>query len=95
VIWTPLTLYKRSLHDFLVAGIAGVLALFLYSLACKTYSVFADIMRSAVDLFHFKLMEDLHLRLPTWLEEEKLLWERVGNVTGYARKESIRYTHGK
>jgi hypothetical protein len=93
LVVTPWMLYRRSILEFAVAGAAGLLSLWLYSLACNSYEVFADMMRGAVDLFRFKLLDDLHLALPNGPEEEKFLWERLGNMTGYARKEIIRYKH--
>jgi hypothetical protein len=66
-----------SVLEFAVAGAAGLLSLGLYSLACSSYEVFADVMRGAVDLFRFKLLDDLHLGLPNGLEEERFLWERL------------------
>jgi hypothetical protein len=93
LVVTPWMLYRKSTLEFAVAGAAGLLSLWLYSLACNSYEVFADMMRGAVDLFRFKLIDDLHLALPNGPEEEKFLWERLGNITGYARKEIIRYKH--
>ena len=93
LVWTPWMLAQGALLEFGIAGAAGLLSLWLYSLACNSYAVFADVMRSAVDLFRFKLLDDLHLGLPSRPEEESFLWERLGNITGYARKEIIQYKH--
>ncbi len=93
LIWTPWMFFQRASVEFAVAGVAGFLSIWLYSLACSSYAVFADVMRSAVDLFRFKLLDDLHLGLPARPEEESYLWERLGNITGYARKEIIQYKH--
>jgi hypothetical protein len=94
LVFTPWMFFNRtSVLGFAVAGAAGLLSLWLYSLACSSYEVFADVMRGAVDLFRFRLLDDLHLGLPNGPEEERFLWERLGNMTGYARKEIIRYKH--
>jgi|SRR5579864_930150 len=93
LIFTPWMFFRGASLEFVAAGAAGFLSLWLYSLACSSYAVFADVMRSAVDLFRFKLLDDLHLGLPVRPEEESFLWERLGDITGYARKEIIQYKH--
>jgi hypothetical protein len=93
LVLTPWMWFRGAALEFAVAGSAGFLSLGLYSLACASYQVFADVMRGAVDLFRFKLLDDLHLGLPGGQEEEQFLWERLGNITGFARKEIIRYKH--
>src|SRR5262249_13804957 len=64
LVWTPWMLVQGAFPEFAIAGAAGLLSLWLYSLACSSYAVFADVMRSAVDLFRFKLLDDLHIALP-------------------------------
>lgn len=92
----------RSLKGFLIAGVMGPLVAFgAYTLACRAYSVFADVMRSGVDLFRFKVLSDLHLPLPLGLEEERIAWRNLASVMGYLNLEnpdgtkiSISYRHG-
>jgi hypothetical protein len=77
-------LIYRSAHDFVVIGIIGPLVVFLlYVLCCRAYNVFADLMRSCVDLFRFKVLSDLHIPLPLGLEEERQVWHGVANLMGY------------
>ena len=79
----------RSVEAFLAAGILGPLVAYgAYALACRAYSVFADVMRTGVDLFRFKLLGDLHLPLPLGLEEERILWQNLASVMGYLNLES-------
>lgn len=95
-------LVLRSLKGFLIAGVVGPLvAVGAYTLACRAYSVFADVMRSGVDLFRFKVLSDLHLPLPLGLEEERVAWRNLASVMGYLNLESpdgtrisITYKHG-
>jgi len=74
----------RLANDFLYVGILGPLVgISAYLLGCRAYSVFADLMRSCVDLFRFKVLSDLHLPLPPGLEEEKAAWQDLANLMGY------------
>ena len=92
-IWTPLVFFKGSVLEFLLVGSSGFLSLALYSLACNAYRIFADLMRGTVDLYRFKLLAALHVPLPGGSEEEMLLWQRLGNKTGYARTERFLFKH--
>ena len=95
-------LVLRSLKGFIIAGVVGPLVAFgAYTLACRAYSVFADVMRTGVDLFRFKLLSDLHLPLPLGLEEERVAWRNLASVMGYLNLEkpdgtkiSMTYKHG-
>jgi len=58
-------------------------------LGCRAYSVFADLMRSCIDLFRFKVLSDLHMPLPPGLEEEKSMWQDLANLMGYENSTSI------
>jgi hypothetical protein len=74
----------RSVVDFVIIGVVGPLVAHgAYELACRAYKVFADVMRTGVDLFRFKVLTDLHLPLPLGLEEERIAWLTLANVMGY------------
>lgn len=92
-IWTTLAFFKGSIPEFLLAGSSAYFSVVFYVLACNAYRVFADLMRGTVDLFRFKLLTALHLPLPGGSEEEMLLWQRLGNKTGYARTERFLFKH--
>lgn len=103
VAWLVLELLVvRSVRGFIMAGVAGPLvAMAAYSLACRACAVFADVMRTAVDLFRFKVLSDLHLPLPPGLEEERVAWRDLANVMGYLNLRqadggpiSVTYKHG-
>ena len=85
IVWLILELsYFYNGKVFIGVGVVGPLTCFLaYRLACRSYSVFADLMRSCVDLFRFKVLGDLHLPLPPGLEEERVAWQDLANVMGY------------
>jgi hypothetical protein len=92
VVWllAELTVF-HSRADFLAVGIVGPLvAVAAYALSCRAYNVFADTMRTCVDLFRFKVLSDLHLPLPPGLEEEKIAWQDLASVMGYENLESER-----
>ena len=95
VIWAPLLWLKyASPRQALIVAILGVVLIAgLYGLACHSYRVFADLMRSCVDLFRFNLIKDLHLPLPFGTDEERRLWLRLGELTGYGEEQSFRYGH--
>ncbi len=90
VSWLMLELvFFRSVADFVLIGIVGpVLTIGAHCLSRRAYGVFADVMRSCVDLFRFRVLTDLHLPLPAGLEEEKTAWQNLANVMGYENPES-------
>ena len=93
-IWTAalLWVYPDSRQsEFRVVGIGGALVTAaFYWLACQIYGVFADVMRSAVDLFRFNLLQSLRISQPYGSEEERALWVRLGNLIGYETKNNLR-----
>ncbi len=87
-----LTLPTSTVRQFLTVGIAGTLAaMTFYTLACESYRVFADVMRSAVDLFRFQMLKALSIPLPADSDDEKDLWLRLGNATGFLDPQDFRY----
>jgi hypothetical protein len=90
ITWLLLQLFLfRRPVEFLYIGMIGPLvSVVAYQLSCRAYSVFADLMRSCVDLFRFKVLTDLHLPLPLGLEEEKAAWQDLANLMGYENTQS-------
>ncbi|MGA9355912.1 MAG: hypothetical protein WBV46_19655, partial [Terriglobales bacterium] len=90
IAWLLLQLLVfRRPAEFLSIGMIGpVVSVLAYQLSCRAYSVFADLMRSCVDLFRFKVLTDLHLPLPLGLEEEKAAWQDLANLMGYENTQS-------
>jgi len=93
--WTValLRIYPNSTElEFRLISIGGVfLTLALYEMSCQSYRVFADVMRSAVDLFRFKMLELLRMPPQYGSEEERDLWLRLGNAVGYGKHERFTY----
>jgi hypothetical protein len=78
--------------DFLAVVILGpIAARCLYLAACQNYLVFADQMRSAIDLYRTDLIDQLHLPRPSGNREEQDMWDRVGGWLGYADECDINY----
>jgi hypothetical protein len=84
-VWSViLALTSANIVLFLVVVIAGPLLVRLwYSLACQMYVVFADAMRSAIDLLRFKLIQAYHLPLPAGSSDERRLWQELAARVGY------------
>jgi hypothetical protein len=96
IVWTVALLFFRgtTVRQFLTVGIAGpVCAVAFYALACESYRVFADVLRSCVDLFRFQVLTALHLPLPADSNDEKDLWLRLGVATGFMDPEDFQYQH--
>jgi hypothetical protein len=71
VVWgTVLPLVSSSYITFLAIGIGGPLLTYgWYLLATHRYRIFADLVRSSVDLYRFDLLKDLHTPPPYVIEE--------------------------
>jgi hypothetical protein len=84
-VWCALLVVVYPSRDqFLIVGIAGpVVTRALYLLVCHSYLVLADVIRSAVDLFRFDLLKELHQPLPYGIDEERRVWLRLGQMIGY------------
>jgi hypothetical protein len=83
-----------TVREFLTVSISGTVSVVaFYLLACEAYRVFADVMRASVDLMRFQVLQALHLSLPAGIDEEKDLWFRLGNATGFLEPESFQYKH--
>lgn len=84
-VWTVvLWAASANLSLFLSVVLSGpVLTRLSYALACQMYVVFADAMRSAVDLLRFKLIQAYHLPLPAGSGEERMLWQDLASRVGY------------
>jgi hypothetical protein len=91
IIWIPYLGVERR-HATLFRAVAIGVPLFawlLYGAACRAYIVFADHARTAVDYFRFDVLRGLRLNDPAGTEEERILWERLGNLIGYANSGAV------
>ena len=96
LFWTPTLLWwfpNSTVREFLTVAIGGtVMAAAFYLLACESYRVFADVMRSSVDLFRFQLLQALHIPLPFGSDEERKQWLRLGQAM-FGNIEDFVYKH--
>jgi hypothetical protein len=94
VIWIPILAMERQ-HPRLFRAVAlgaPFLSWALYHLACQAYLVFADHVRTGVDLFRLKVLEGYRLNGPAGTVEERIVWERLGNLVGYG-DDDARFTY--
>jgi hypothetical protein len=93
VLWSGLLIgVTPRPRDFLAVAIGGpIAARCLYLAACQNYLLFADQMRSAIDLYRSDLVDQLHLPKPSGNREEQAMWDRVGGWLGYADECDINY----
>jgi ABC-type multidrug transport system fused ATPase/permease subunit len=70
---------------------APLIAGLLYRGCVMSYHGFADLVRSSVDHYRFKLLEALHVRFPQTLEQEQRLWNTLGQLAGYGSKRYLEY----
>lgn len=77
----------------LLAGGGPFALLALYRLCLENYRAFADVLRSAVDLFRFDLLRALHLPLPADGEQERRLWLMINRQMAYGEAQSLTFDH--
>jgi hypothetical protein len=71
--------------------VAPLISGLLYRGCVMSYHGFADLVRSSVDHFRFKLLEALHIPFPQTLEQEQRLWNTLGQLAGYGAKPYLAY----
>jgi hypothetical protein len=90
LIWIPILTIDRT-HATLFRAVtlgAPLAAWALYEAACRAYLVFADTVRTAVDFYRLDVLRAYQLTDPPGTVEERVLWERLGNLVGYARHDA-------
>ena len=95
LLWIPASAwYGYSFAFFLSCAVATPLAAWLsYELAVQSYRSYADLLRTAGDLYHFKLMESLHLPLPPTTGDEREMWKQVGQWLDQGDYFDLPYKH--
>ncbi|HYV12923.1 MAG TPA: hypothetical protein VE980_18615 [Pyrinomonadaceae bacterium] len=93
--WTIALFYlRRSLLAFLLVAVGGpVLSILWYKIALQNYRAFADICRTSVDLYRFKLLDMLHVERPGGNLKERRTWVEINKVIGYGEETVIRYQY--
>lgn len=91
IVALPATSY--AFLPFALVWAAGPLvAAASYAIALQSYRAFADLLRSAVDLYRWDLLTSLHIALPSGAEEERQLWTNLGRRTGFGDDVDLAYT---
>jgi len=97
VFWVPYSaVYGYGLAPFLLVAVLGPLVLvLLYRICLQNYRAFAALVRSAIDMYRLKLLEELHVPLPEGALQERRLWEAMNRQLGYGEAFEFSYEHGR
>jgi hypothetical protein len=95
ICWsTIVALRTNTLGLYAVVALAGsLLTMIFYGVAVQHFRTFSEVVRSAVDLFRFALLKELHIPLPADSNEEKQVWERLTNQYWLSDQTRIVYKH--
>jgi hypothetical protein len=95
LIWTPCcALWGLSVWLLGFAAIGAPLSAWMfYELAVQSYRSYADLLRTAVDLYHFNLLGSLHIALPASVEDERQVWTGINQWLGLGDYRDVEYKH--
>jgi hypothetical protein len=90
IIWTIELFYlRRSLIAFLLVAIGGpVLSFVWYEIALQNYRSFADICRTAVDLYRIQLLDSFHVERPRGNVDERQIWIQLNRLIGHGQTDA-------
>jgi hypothetical protein len=93
--WSTVLLFRgTSTLVFLVTFGAGVPVTWVfYWMSVRSYRAFAELLRSAVDLFRFDLLQVLHVPLPANSDEETRLWKDLTRQARANPVDTLWYRH--
>jgi hypothetical protein len=96
LLWVPAlaATHTHGLAFSVLASATPCACWLLYHAACRTYLVFADQVRTAVDFFRFDVLTGYKLALPLGTREEERLWTRLGSRVAYAN-DSETFTYAR
>lgn len=94
VVWSLLlAAVSISLPLFLLIAAGGSLTSYaLYQVTITAHAAFADIVRGVTDLYRFKLLDELHLKVPDGPLAERRLWEKLRRKLEFGEDADLRYT---
>jgi hypothetical protein len=89
------SIYEQRIGIYIVLALLGcMVAWFFYEASLLNVTQYGDMIRTAYDLYRFRLLEALHLSLPNNLLEERELWRCINNfVIGNDRWEEFNYSN--
>ena len=87
--WMIVLLFKSyKVIPFLLVALAGPLLAVAFSrLAVTSYIVFADLVRTSVDLYRLELLTSLHISPPSSVREERAKWKALELVSAIGQRE--------
>ncbi|HEV2416888.1 MAG TPA: hypothetical protein VGX94_03725 [Terriglobia bacterium] len=94
VVWTPCSaLWSFSIWLLAFAVIGAPLAAWMfYELAVQSYRAYADLLRTTVDLYHFNLLNSLHIRHPASIDDERQVWIAINQWLGLGDYRDVEYS---
>jgi len=91
-IW--LAVFSAAFWWFVGVALLGpLICRSVYFLALNSYRGFAEVVRSVIDLYRFKVLGNLHIPLPLDVKAERELWDKLDGFIGYANDSQIAYRH--
>lgn len=68
----------------------------LYAICVTNYLAYADLARSAIELYRFDLLQALHLALPQGIRQERELWRTLSQISRYGSENiELSYEHSQ
>jgi hypothetical protein len=71
---------------FLVAVVGPLTTWLFYRAAVESYVGFGEVVRTSVDLYRLELLDALHIRRPSGLREERVVWQALQGVVSYGQE---------
>ena len=96
LVWfLPMAVLSATPASFIVlVGASALASTLFYALAVQAARRHGEVLRSAVDLFRFDLLELLHIGKPADSGEEVALWNRVMGHIALGSGDALEYEHG-
>lgn len=93
-VWLPIR--GHSVWLFLAIAIAGPLVTRMFYLsAVESYVALGEVVRTAVDLYRFDLLDALHVVKPQGLRDERALWDSLQRISSFGQEWiDLSYRHG-
>lgn len=76
----PLAFFTNHWILFLFCALGFLFAWLFYLASLQGAQLYAELIKSAFDLYRWKLLEALHIRLPTSYQEENTIWKDITHL---------------
>jgi hypothetical protein len=85
--WLSSPLPAAAVWVFLAVALVGPGVVWLtYTLTIDSYVVFSELVRTAVDLYRFSLLQSLRLSLPASLRDERRAWKALQKLATFGQE---------